>query len=346
MREQLARKHGWHPPIRALDRPLLGKRAITIWRDSRQRVADVKDASAATDAEAIDTDAATRTDAATVWAGESLPARATDWREVAEALGVDPDGNVGLAIMAALSGYGTGAEVATVLGITEPTARKRLQRGREAGAALWQHADNLRDALADAGYADRPLADRPVMADPRIRADGRWPLNGTLVGAERVRLDAERRTLRRLLDRMASTDTAPHAAKLDRDPRQHADPLPLDHGAPRPVDARSLPTPAGPVAVRRVQPERVTVATRREYLPPGPRTVTLPTRTRTPDPADAAQADARWIAATTPTPARTTFRPRTASEQERVDRERENAAALAVCRASRPWDRRRKLCHG
>lgn len=291
VRERIARSYGWHPPIWRLDRGLLARDAATVWKDNRQRIADVRDASAATDAieDADAPAAADRTDAAACWAGESLPAAATDWRQVAEGVGVDPESSEGVAVFAALSGYGTGAEIATVLGITKATARKRLQRGRDALAERWEDADALRDALADADALDAALADAPVMADGRIHPSGRWPINGTPIRSERVRLDALRRAIRRMLDRIATVDTLPHAASIDREPR---------------TDAPA--TVHGPAALARCQPERIAVRyRRREYLPNGTPTVPLVRADRTPDPTADADADARWIAANAATTKRT-----------------------------------------
>lgn len=311
----LARRHGWNPPLSALDRPLLARTASALYRDNRQRWADVKDASAATDAEEGNAaDAATRTDAAACWGGERLPAAAADWREVCDGLAVAHDSPEGVAIYAALSGYGTGAALATALGITEATARKRLQRGRERLARRFKNPDALADALADADLADRALADAPVLADSRPRPvityrldSGRVvtypgtgmlsrlaPTNPTPVAAPRVRLDGERRMWRKLLDRLASTATLPHVTAIDPEPRLAA-----------------LATVPGPVAVRRWQPERVALATRRDYRPNGRNMDSAPTRRpladriaatgRNPDP------DAAWIAANTTRPDRPTF---------------------------------------
>lgn len=349
VRIHLARRHGWNPPRSALDRPLLARRAATLYRDIRKRWADVSDASAATDADERGEDAATRTDAAASWAGASLPAAASDWREVATGLGFEPDSQAGLAVFAALSGYGTGAEVATVLGITEPSARKRLSRGRAVLAKRFRSPDALADALADADLLDSATADAPVMADSRRRPavtfrrdSGRVvtlalapgersmlarlvPTNAALVTGERVRLDSERRAIRRVLDRIAPTDTLPHVARQDADPRLAA-----------------LATVIGPAAVGRVQPERVSLPTRRSYRLAGEPTVTLPRRDRTPT-VDSADADAAWTRANTRRPRAASFRPMTVAQADAETADRVNRAALASWRVSRPWDRRRAM---
>lgn len=325
VRMYLARRHGWHPPLSALARPLLARRAATLYRDNRQRWADVKDASAATDADETAGDPATRTDAWASWAGESLPAAASDWREVAEGLGVEPDSGAGLAIYAALSGYGTGADLAVVLGISQDAAWKRLERGRKQLADRFQSPDALADALADADMADAPIADAPVMADARINCEGRWPTNPTPVSADRVRLDSVRRMVRRMLDRIAPVDTLPHVAQWDRDPR---------------LDGQPTPTVIGPAALSRMRPERVTVATRSGgYLRPGAATATV---TRRPAAAVTdADADAQWQRANTPRQHAERFRPMTTAEQDADLADRVNRGALAAWRTSRRWDRRR-----
>jgi DNA-directed RNA polymerase specialized sigma24 family protein len=333
VRERIARRHGWHPPLWTLDRRQIIRAAQTLWRDNRNRIADVRDASAATDAieDMSAPDAADRTDAAACWAGDDLPAAATDWREVCERVGIDPDAAEGVAVFAALSGYGTGAEIATVLGISQPTARKRLQRGREALAERWEDADALRDALADADAADAALADAPVMADGRIHPSGRWPINGDPVTVQRVRLDSTRRLIRRMLDRLASVDTLPHTASMDAEPR---------HTAPAPS--------IGPAAILRCQPERITVRTRRDYSPAGrpmdtPPVASGPIAGRvTPTTGGTADPDAAWIAATTPTARPPRFRPMTTAEQDAEIAASVNRAAMAANRTRRAWDRRRR----
>lgn len=325
VRMYLARRYGWNPPASALARPLLARRAATLYRDNRQRWADVKDASAATDADESAGDPATRTDAHVSWAGESLPAAASDWREVAEGLGVDPDGGAGLAVYAALSGYGTGADLAVVLGISQDAAWKRLERGRKQLADRFKSPAALADALADADMLDSATADRPVMADPRINCEGRWPTNGATVTAARVRLDSIRRLVRRMLDRIATTDTLPHVGQWERQPRTVA-----------------LATVVGPCALRRMQPERVTVATERgEYLRPGAPTVTVARRTA-PTVTDA-DADAQWMRANARREPREPFRPMSVAQQDADTTERVNRGALATWRASRRWDRRRRM---
>lgn len=242
VRERIARKHGWAPPMSALTRPILANLAGAAWRDKRGRIADVKDASAATDA-------AEHGGSFSGLAATDLPAMDVQWEAVAAALGYpDPASAEATAIYAALAGYGTGAEVARVIGISPETARKRLERGRERLARRYPDPDSLADALADAGAADRPLLAGAVMADPRPNAEGRWPTNGTAVHSDRVQLDSVRRFWLRLLDRLAPTTTAGHAASMEREPR---------HDAPRPDQ--------GPAAIKRCQPERVTLPVQREY---------------------------------------------------------------------------------
>lgn len=273
VRERIARKHGWAPPMSALSRPILANLAGAAWRDKRGRIADVKDASAATDA-------AEYGGAFSALAATDLPAADVEWEAVASALGYpDPASAEATAIYAALGGYGDGAELARVLGISPETARKRLERGRERLARRYPDPDSLADALADAGAADRPLLAGPVPADGRKRlavtlANGRTgrlapitvPLaagersllarlvttNRTPVSDSRVQLDSVRRFWLALLDRLAPTTTAGHAAKIDREPRQDA---------PR--------AEAGPAALMRCQPERVALKVRREYRAAG-----------------------------------------------------------------------------
>lgn len=307
VRERIARKHGWYPPMSALDRPLLAGLARTAWRDKRKRIADVADASAATDA-------AEHGGAFSALSAHDLPAADAGWEQVSAALGYDdPASAEATAIYAALSGYGTGAELAKVLGITPETARKRLERGRERLARRYPNPDALGDALADAGAADRPLTAGPVPADGRMRQvvtyrldSGRvvtYPAAGmfsrlavtnpTPVDSDRVRLDSVRRFWLALLDRMASTATAPHAASMDRDPRTDA---------PRSV--------AGPAAILRCQPERVAVSYRRaDYLPTGepmdtaPQARPLGDRQLVPNAHRSPDADSAWAAAIGAVPA-------------------------------------------
>ena len=115
------------------------------------------------------------------------------------------------AVMCALSGYQSGADLAAVRGMTDAAAWQRLSRGRAAIRKAYPTPDDLAAALLNADAADRPLIpDTP----------------------DRLRLDCLRRVLRDALDGLGmTTATAPTAAKLpERTRGVDGTPAPRVHG--------------------------------------------------------------------------------------------------------------------
>ena len=199
----VGKRHGWQPLSEDAQPSYLRRRAHGRILDERERAARREQLSDDDDGQDDDDDTLTaedRLDALALRAGGSVWAAFTPTTREATAAEVSADaladrlaqltgeplsGSERAAVMAALAGYGSGAELAGALGISAGAARKRLHDGRAKLRERFPTADALADALAD---AQRIGADDDAPTAPRLTAAERAASRAV----ERVRCAAYR----------------------------------------------------------------------------------------------------------------------------------------------------------
>ncbi|MDQ1584553.1 MAG: hypothetical protein QOF36_2607 [Microbacteriaceae bacterium] len=220
--------HDWTPPRRLIAHSYLTRRAAHLWARERERLiagrADARpsmlDQSRQAGALSLnpggtlesedpdtDTGASSRSilAAAADLAGHPAPApENVDVARTCEALGVSA--TAADAVRAALSGWGSALDLARALNVSHASARKRLQRGRDAVRARYPDPAALLAALGDA-LADAPDPERVAervrlsaaerAAEDAVTAVKRSPAHGSGVRSDpAVTLRATRRNWR------------------------------------------------------------------------------------------------------------------------------------------------------
>lgn len=216
----VGKRYGWTPMSDDVSASYLRRRASGLVLNARERDARREQLR---DDESDDDDAQTaedRLDALALRAGGSVwsvfapPVRTHSAAEtsadaladrLSRVLGEPLPGSARAALMAALAGYGSGAELAAAEGIAEGTARKRLHDGRAWLRKRMPDAESMAAALMDA---------------QRLGADDDAPTAPRLTSAERAAMRAAEQT-RRALSRTRKRSALPGSAGVVGAPVAH-----------------------------------------------------------------------------------------------------------------------------